>query len=142
MLKVTELPANLRWELKRLLEIFLKNGSLTATLDRLDEITIKAVRLLEDEGFCTIDTTTVEAAVTSDIETVKANNEAKARDDLVTERTKDFKREGLTEEELKKTLVLHNMDGGDVNGRYRFNTDKLELVSTVIAEIIRSVRPK
>ncbi len=139
---VTDYQTNLRWELKRLLEIFISGGSLTATVDRLTEQEALALNILQEEGFCTLDTVTVDEALSADVVTIENNDDAKARDELVTERTKDFKAEGKTDDELKKVLLFDNMDGGDKHGRFRFVPDKLEEAGTLIAAIIRSVRPQ
>ena len=52
MITVTEYPVSLRWELKRLLEVFIKGGSLTATLDRLNDVEAEAVAILQAEEYC------------------------------------------------------------------------------------------
>ena len=47
-----------------------------------------------------------------------------------------------SEYELTASLEINSVDGGDINGRYRFVTEKLEAAGELIAAIMRSVKPK
>ena len=50
---------NILWEVKRCLEIFLKAGSVTATMSRLSEKTDAAIKILSEAGYCFLDMATV-----------------------------------------------------------------------------------
>ncbi len=147
MIKVTEHPVNLRMELIRLLEIFIKSGSLTATRDRLTDLEWEAIAILKTEGYCVLDTRFILDLKEHDALTVKENDEAKARDeealalDGIDGVDEEFRFEGKTDEQLKPFLALPTVDGGDINGRFRFVTSKLEEAGVLIAIILRSVKP-
>ena len=195
MITVTEYPVSLRWELKRLLEVFIKGGSLTATLDRLIGEEAEAIAILQVEGYCILDLKPIEdlkardqarvndneEAVAHDAILIEQNDKAHARDRLLIQenyrarerdeqqtKKKDhtFEAEGKTDfeinlllegldnsalersfraktdQQLAALLEINSVDGGDINGRFRFVAERLEDAGRLIAEIIRSVRPK
>lgn len=181
-------------ELKRLLEVFIKGGSLTATLDRLNELEAEAIAILKENGYCVLDTKPIddlkardqirvndnEDAIQHDKELIEQNDKARGRDRLLIQenqraRERDeqnnskkdhtFEPEGVTDseiapflkgiddslleksfmalsdQELTASLEINSVDGGDINGRFRFVTNKLEDAGELIAAIIRSVKP-
>ena len=194
MIKVTEHPVDLRMELMKLLEVFIKGGSLTGTLDRLNDLEAEAITILKEDGYCILDTKPIEdlkardqvkvklndEAITADLLLIEENDIARASDrkmiqenfkaherDEQNVKKKDhtFEPEGktddemaallkgiddseldksftaLNDQELTASLEINSVDSGDINGRFRFVSEKLEEAGTLIAAILRSVRP-
>ncbi len=141
MIKVTEHPVNLRMELIRLLEVFIKGGSLTATRDRLTDLEWEAIAILKTEGYCVLDTQFIDDLRKFDAILIEKNEKVKVADIKALELSGKFQPKAKTDEELKEYLVLPDVDGGDINGRFRFVPKKLEEAGTLIAIILRSVKP-
>ena len=76
LLNVTDYSVKLRWEIKRCLEVFLKNGSYTATVSRLEELTLNAIHILLEFGFCRLDMGTVDSAKADDVVAEKSYDTA------------------------------------------------------------------
>lgn len=147
MIDLNTYHPNILWEVKRTLEVFLKAGSITATLSRLPDKSVTAINILQDEGFCFLDMSTPEAAIIFDDEARVLKAEAIGAAEILkgkadSKEDKLLAAQAVDDAEDLKVGRFDRMDGGDQEGRFRAVPGKRLEAETLIGMIERKLKPK